>query len=174
MKVLMVCLGNICRSPMAEGLMQAKIEKYNLDMQVDSAGFEPFHTGDPPDYRAVSEMQNHGIDISHQRARLFNRSDFDTFDRIYVMDSNNYTDVKSVTMDAAHMQKVDFIINVVHPGKNLPVPDPYYGGKNGFTTTYDLLDEATELIAKEIQKRKIDGSKPISYKRRYPECFTEN
>ncbi|MDO9257925.1 MAG: low molecular weight protein-tyrosine-phosphatase [Bacteroidales bacterium] len=151
MKILMVCLGNICRSPMAEGIMQAKIEKYKLDVEVDSAGFEAFHTGDAPDFRAVRVMKQHGIDISGQRSRLFRISDFDVFDRIYVMDSGNFSDVKSMAKDVNHMQKVDYILNISHQGSNKPVPDPYYGGEQGFEKTYQLLDSATELIAIEIK-----------------------
>lgn len=150
MKILMVCLGNICRSPMAEGLMRAKIKKYNLDAEVDSAGFEAFHTGDAPDYRAIQVMKQNGLDITDQQSRLFRRSDFDTFDRIYVMDSGNYRDVKAMTVRAEQMEKVDFILNILHPGSNKAVPDPYYGGKEGFETTYSLLDAATEQIAIEL------------------------
>jgi protein-tyrosine phosphatase len=151
MKILMVCLGNICRSPMAEGIMQAKIEKYKLDAEVDSAGFESFHTGDAPDFRAIRVMKQHGIDISGQRARLFRASDFDDFDRIYVMDSGNFNDVKSKAKDGNQMKKVDYILNISHPGSNKPVPDPYYGGEQGFERTYQLLDAATEQIAIELK-----------------------
>jgi len=150
MKILMVCLGNICRSPMAEGLMRAKIKKYQLDAEVDSAGFEAFHTGDAPDYRATQVMRQHGIDITSQQSRLFRKSDFDTFDRIYVMDSGNYSDVRPMANSTDQMKKVDFILNVLHPGSNKAVPDPYYGGKEGFETTYKLLDAATEQIALEL------------------------
>lgn len=152
MKILMVCLGNICRSPMAEGIMQAKIEKYKLESTVDSAGFEPFHTGDLPDYRAIKAMNHHGIDISGQRSRLFQKSDFDTFDRIYVMDKSNYNNVSSMAKNREDMQKVDFILNNLEPGKNNPVPDPYYGGDAGFENVYRLLDSAIEQIAVNLKK----------------------
>lgn len=150
-KILMVCLGNICRSPMAEGIMQAKIKKYTLDAEVDSAGFEPFHAGDAPDFRAIRVMKQHGIDISGQRSRVFRASDFDAFDRIYVMDSVNYHDVKSAARHESLMQKVDYILNLTNPGTNKAVPDPYYGGEHGFETTYNLLDEAIELLADELK-----------------------
>jgi len=152
MKLLMVCLGNICRSPMAEGIMQAKIEKYKLDVEVDSAGFEPFHTGDAPDFRAIRVMKQHGIDISRQRSRLFRETDFNDFDRIYVMDNNNYRDVKSAARNSEKKKKVDYILNILNPGSNKPVPDPYYGGEQGFERTYQLLDSAIELIAMELKK----------------------
>jgi protein-tyrosine phosphatase len=147
MKILMVCLGNICRSPMAEGLMKAKIEKYHLYAEADSAGFESFHTGDPPDRRALQTMKNHGIDISSQRSRMFRATDFDRFDYIYVMDHNNYSDVHSMSEHNEQMAKVDYILNVINPNRNQPVPDPYYGGNEGFEKVYQLLDEATERIA---------------------------
>lgn len=151
MKILMVCLGNICRSPMAEGIMQAKIKKYILDAEVDSAGFESFHTGDAPDFRAVRVMKQYGIDISRQRSRLFRKSDFEIFDRIYVMDRGNYRDVETVSNNNHEMLKVDYILNISHPGSNKPVPDPYYGGEQGFETTFQLLDSAIELIAVDLK-----------------------
>lgn len=131
--------------------MQAKIEKYKLEIEVDSAGFEPFHTGDAPDFRAIKTMKLHGIDISGQQSRLFHKSDFDSFNRIYVMDNGNYNDVKSMANNGTQMQKVDYILNITHPGTNKPVPDPYYGGEQGFEKTYQLLDSATELIAIQIK-----------------------
>ncbi len=152
MKILMVCLGNICRSPMAEGIMQAKIEKYKLEAEVDSAGFEPVHSGDAPDYRAIKVMNQHGIDISRQKSRLFRQSDFDDFDRIFVMDSANFSDVKSMARNSKDMVKVDFILNALHPGSNKPVPDPYYGGEQGFEQTFQLLDIAIEQLATELKK----------------------
>lgn len=151
MKILMVCLGNICRSPMAEGIMMAKIEKYKLDAEVDSAGFESFHMGDAPDFRAIRVMKQHGIDISGQRSRIFLVSDFDTFDRIYVMDSGNFSDVKSMAKNRTQMEKVDYIMNVSNPGSNKAVPDPYYGGDQGFEKTFQLLDSAIEQLAMEIK-----------------------
>lgn len=151
MKILMVCLGNICRSPMAEGLMRSKIDKYKLNAEVDSAGFEPFHTGDKPDSRAFKVMNHHGIDISGQRSRLFRREDFELFDLIYVMDSGNYHDVKSVALNQNQMLNVDYILNVLNPGSNRPVPDPYMSGEEGFERTFSLLDSATEQIAKKLK-----------------------
>ena len=135
--------------------MMAKIKKYKLDATVDSAGFEPFHTGDLPDYRAIKVMSHHGIDISGQRSRLFRKSDFDSFDRIYVMDKGNYNDVSSMSKNQQGMQKVDFILNSLDSGKNLPVPDPYYGGEAGFENAFRLLDSAIELIALNLKKGEL-------------------
>ncbi len=151
MKILMVCLGNICCSPMAEGIMQAKIGKYNLSAEVDSAGFEKFHEGDMPDLRAVNVMAHHGIDITSQRARLFRKSDFDHFDRIYVMDRGNYEDVESMAANDEQMNKVHYILNASEPGSNKHVPDPYYGRDGGFETVYQLLNAAIEKIAVELR-----------------------
>jgi protein-tyrosine phosphatase len=151
MKILMVCLGNICRSPMAEGIMRAKIEKYKLNAEVDSAGFESFHTGDAPDYRAIKVMKRHGIDISDQRARLFRKSDFEIYDQIYVMDKGNFNDVKSAAINSDQMKKVDYILNAINPGSNNPVPDPYYGNEDGFEKAFQLLDSAAEIIANELK-----------------------
>ncbi|MBK7212055.1 MAG: low molecular weight phosphotyrosine protein phosphatase [Bacteroidales bacterium] len=145
-KILMVCLGNICRSPMAEGLLFEKIKKLNLNMEVDSCGFESFHLNDHPDYRAIKTMKDHNIDISRHRMRLFRVEDFDYFDHIYIMDHNNYNDVRSMARNENDMEKVDFILNLTHPGTNKYVPDPYYGGASGFEHVYSLLDEATDII----------------------------
>jgi len=153
MNILMVCLGNICRSPLAEGIMQHKITKYGLDAMVESAGFEPFHTGDAPDERAIEVAGKHGIDISGQRARLFNIGDFDRFDRIFVMDHNNYRDVMGKTRNDNDRRKVDYILNELKPGGNVPVPDPYYGRMNDFEKVYELLDQATEKLVLKLRKQ---------------------
>jgi protein-tyrosine phosphatase len=135
---------------MAEGLMRSKAEKYNLNVEVDSAGFEPFHTGDPPDPRAISVMKNHGIDISGQKSRLFRKEDFDSFDRIFVMDKFNLAEIKTFSKDNKHMQKVDFVMNAAFPGENQQVPDPYYGTKDDYEKVYTLLDAATDGIVRQI------------------------
>lgn len=148
----MVCLGNICRSPLAEGIMQQKINLYGIKAEVDSAGFEPFHTGDSPDERALKVAHNNGIDISGYRARLFQTADFDRFDRIYVMDDNNYTDVMRKARNDSDRRKVDFILNELYPGSNDVIPDPYYARFSDFEEVFDLLDQAIEIIAKKLQK----------------------
>jgi len=156
MKILMVCLGNICRSPLAEGIMRKKLAESHILGEVDSCGFEPFHAGDTPDRRAIEVARQHGIDISEHRGKLFSKSYFDTFDRIFVMDSNNYRDVASVARNDADMKKVDFIMNMVYPGSNQPVPDPYYGGQADFSKTWELLDAATGKIIESIRKKNHD------------------
>ncbi|PKO97776.1 MAG: protein-tyrosine-phosphatase [Bacteroidetes bacterium HGW-Bacteroidetes-9] len=154
MKILMVCLGNICRSPLAEGIMRKKLEDNHIEGEVDSCGFESFHDGDNPDRRSVQVAKKHNIDITSHRGKMFKPSFFDYFDLIYVMDSNNYSDVASVARNSNDMEKVDYIMNMVKPGSNIPVPDPYYGGPDGFEKTYEMLDIATDKIVETIKKRK--------------------
>lgn len=149
MKILMVCLGNICRSPLAAGILQAEFKKLKIDATVDSAGFEPYHIGDSADDRAQQVAEEHGIDLSAHRARLFRKEDFDNYDRIYVMDDGNYQDVLYMARNADDKKKVDYILNVVNPGKNEIVPDPYYGGLYKFKEVYELLSVACRKIAGE-------------------------
>ena len=151
MKILMVCLGNICRSPLAEGIMQQKIDSFGIEAEVDSAGFEAFHTGDAPDERAIKVARKNGIDISGYRARIFQPADFDRFDRIYVMDDKNFSDVMQVARNERDRLKVDFILNALYPGQNDVVPDPYYGKTSDFEAVFDLLNQATDVIANNLQ-----------------------
>jgi len=150
MKILFVCLGNICRSPLAEGILASKAAGRNLTVEVDSAGFERFHRGDPADPRSVAVARAHGIDLNGHVARLFTPADFDHYDRIYVMDRTNYNDVMGVARDADDEKKVDFIMNMVSPGEDRHVPDPWYGGKEGFKKVFRMLDEACERLVEEI------------------------
>ena len=147
-KVLMVCLGNICRSPLAEGILQSKI---NADtIFVDSAGTGAYHIGNLPDKRSIEVARKYGINITNQRARKFTVKDFDNFDFIYPMDESNYRNIIALARDTADKAKVKMILNEVYPNKNLSVPDPYYGGKQGFENVYKMLDEACEIIAKKL------------------------
>lgn len=153
-KILMVCLGNICRSPLAEGIMRKKLEDSGMDGFVDSCGFEAFHTGETPDPRSIETARQHGVDITMQQARLFLVDDFDRFDKIYVMDHNNYSDVASYARNKEDLNKVDFIMNAVYPGSNLPIPDPYYGGKSGFKNVWEMLDQASDNIIEQVKTKK--------------------
>jgi protein-tyrosine phosphatase len=152
MKILFVCLGNICRSPLAKGIMRNKIRQRKLDASADSAGFERFHNGDPADPRSVMTAAKNGIDITDHQARMFRTEDFDLFDRIYVMDSINYSDVISLARNEKDRDKVDYIRNIVEPGLNKSVPDPYYGGPDGFEKVYAMLDEACNKLSDEIRR----------------------
>lgn len=153
MKILFVCLGNICRSPLAKGIMKDKIDRKGLDAQVDSAGFESYHVGGGADYRSIQIASRHGIDIRDHKARRFTSEDFDRFDRIYVMDHLNYSDVIESARDESDRAKVDFIMNLVNPGMNQAVPDPYYGGRDGFETIYQMLDKACQRLADQIEQK---------------------
>ncbi|MCK5639089.1 MAG: low molecular weight phosphotyrosine protein phosphatase [Flavobacteriaceae bacterium] len=147
-KVLMVCLGNICRSPLAEGILNSKVDKN--DVTVDSAGTGGWHIGELPDSRSIEVAKNHQLDLSLQRCRKFSYSDFENFDIIYVMDKSNYKDVISIARNERDKQKVQLILNEVYTKQNLDVPDPYYGGDNGFENVYRMLDEACEVISKKL------------------------
>lgn len=146
----MVCLGNICRSPVADGVMQHKINQYHLDAEVDSAGTAAYHVGQAPDERSTANARKNGIDISALRARQFKVSDFDLFDFIYVMDASNYNNVMNLARNESDRAKVDLLMNAVEPGKNISVPDPYYGGEKGFDQVFSMVNEACEAIAQKL------------------------
>ena len=147
-KILMVCLGNICRSPLAEGILKAKTNQ--LDVVVDSAGTAAYHIGEQPDIRSIAIAKKYGIDLTDQRARQFCTNDFDDFDKIYAMDTSNYANIISLARNESDKNKVDLILNEVNPNSFQSVPDPYYGGDNGFQDVYDMLDEACNRIVEKI------------------------
>jgi protein-tyrosine phosphatase len=151
MKILMVCLGNICRSPLAEGIMQDKIDQYALGWTTDSAGTGGWHSGELPDPRSIATARDHGIDILHQRARQITRRDLDEFDHILVMDASNYQNVLQLAQNDQQRQKIELIRNFAQPGQNLQVPDPYYGGNDGFERVFDMLDEACEAFIRQYR-----------------------
>ena len=147
-KILMVCLGNICRSPLAEGILASKLPKDNFI--VDSAGTGSWHVGHSPDKRSIAIAQLNGLCIDNQKGRQFKTSDFDKFDYIYVMDNSNYGNVINLAQTEEHKNKVHLILNELFPGENVDVPDPYFGMTNGFETVYEMLDEVTDIIAKKL------------------------
>ena len=144
----MVCLGNICRSPLAEGILKSK--NFDRKTEIDSAGTAGYHIGEKPDKRSIAIAKQYDIDISGQKSRKFNIEDFDEFDYIYVMDNSNYDNVIALARNENDKAKVKLILNEVSPGENLEVPDPYYGGEYGFLDVFKMLDEACEVIAKKI------------------------
>ncbi|MFT4643472.1 MAG: protein-tyrosine phosphatase [Candidatus Azotimanducaceae bacterium] len=147
-KVLMVCLGNICRSPLAEGILKTKT--FLKGVSVDSAGTSSYHIGNPPDVRSVEIAKKHNIDITNQRGRKFVISDFDEFDIIYAMDSLNFRTILNLARNESDKQKVKIILNELFPNENLDVPDPYNGGEHGFRVVYDMLDQVCDEIVKKI------------------------
>jgi protein-tyrosine phosphatase len=148
-KILMVCLGNICRSPLAEGILRAKLPE---SFVIDSAGTGGWHAGEQPDKRSIQTARERGIDITHQRARKFKKTDFEDFDYIYVMDNTNYKDVVSQAESENHKNKVQLILEEIFPGEKVDVPDPYYGSQDGFEKVFDMLDEACNSIANKLQR----------------------
>lgn len=147
-KILMVCLGNICRSPLAEGLLASKLPQNTF--VVDSAGTGSWHIGRQPDERSIAVAKKNGLDISQQRGKQFTAADFETFDYIFVMDKTNYNDVLALAKEEAHKSKVQLILNDLFPGENVDVPDPYYGSQFGFDSVYQMLDETCDIIAKKL------------------------
>jgi protein-tyrosine phosphatase len=153
MKILMVCLGNICRSPLAEGILREKVS--DMDVTVDSAGTSAFHEDEAPDIRSIQVARKNGMNISDLRGRQFSAQDFEDFDIIYVMDVNNYASVIAKARTDEHKAKVRMLLNELNPGENNSVPDPYYGGDSGFDDVFDMLDKATDVIVEKINNGRL-------------------
>lgn len=147
MKILMVCLGNICRSPLAEGIMKTKVPG---NFVVDSAGTISMHEGEHPDKRAVKTAANHNIDISKQRSRPITRKDFETFDKIYCMDIDVFEDVVSKTRNEEERQKISLFLEILGDHENAEVPDPYWGDMSDFEKVFQLLDKGCDAIKNQI------------------------
>ncbi|MES2799830.1 MAG: low molecular weight protein-tyrosine-phosphatase [Bacteroidota bacterium] len=146
MKILMVCLGNICRSPLADGLMRQKVAQKQLDFEIDSAGTANYHIGSQADKRMIATAKKYGVDLSTLRARQFEVNDFDKFDIIYVMDKSNLQNVNRLSRSENDKLKVKLILNEIYPGEHQEVPDPYYGTQNDFEEVFELLDKTTNSI----------------------------
>ncbi len=147
-KILMVCLGNICRSPLAEGILRAKLPE--KDFFIDSAGTATYHIGSDPDSRSIAVANKYNIDITHLRGRQFIQQDFDEFDLIYAMDSSNLRHILNLARNKEDEAKVKLILNELTPNEDLSVPDPYYGGDQGFENVYQMLDASCEVIANKL------------------------
>jgi protein-tyrosine phosphatase len=147
-KILMVCLGNICRSPLAEGILRSKLPE-NLFI-VDSTGTGNWHVGNPPDPRSIEIARKKGLDISNLKGRQFTKKDFTHFDFIYAMDHQNYKDIIALASNEAEKAKVKMILDELFPGEKVDVPDPYFGLQDGFEKVYDMLDEACNIIAQKL------------------------
>ena len=147
----MVCLGNICRSPLAEGILQSKLPRDKFI--VDSAGTGNWHVGKQPDSRSIAIAKLKGLDISRQKGRQFSAKDFETNDYIFVMDNSNYREVIQMAPNQEAKSKVSLILNDLFPDENVDVPDPYYGMEDGFSNVYGMLDEVCEIIAEKLIAR---------------------
>lgn len=147
-RILFVCLGNICRSPVGEGIMLHLIKEHKLEghLSVDSAATSDYHTGEPPDHRTVGNAKKNGVDISALKARQFKKEDFNLFDHIYVMDESNYKNVIKMASKQEQKAKVDYLLNIIQAGKNLAVPDPYYGTEKDFEEVFQLVLKACQKI----------------------------
>lgn len=152
MKILMVCLGNICRSPLAEGILKTIAEQRGLNWEIDSAGTGSWHTGSQPDQRSIEVASKYGIDITYQRARKVRSTDFEEFDLIYAMDNANYEDLLRLSIGSEERQKIKRILDETHPGQQRSVPDPYFNS-NGFEEVYQMLFEACETIIERYGKQ---------------------
>lgn len=151
MRILMVCLGNICRSPMAEGLLRHKVRQLNLEVETDSAGTAGYHIGSKPDQRMIDTAAQFGVDISDLRARQFNVNDFDEFDFIFAMDQENQFNMQKLAKNETQRDKVKLLLEYVNYRNFTEVPDPYYGTKKDFEFVYNMLDEATETLLKTLK-----------------------
>lgn len=148
----MVCLGNICRSPMAKAILVKKLYDKNITwVEVDSAGTSDYHVGGKADYRTIESGLKHGIDLSLHRGRQFSKHDFEMFDMIYAMDNENYSDILYHASNTEEAKKVKLILNELNPGSNIPVPDPWFGGEQDFEKVFNLLDKACDVIVDKIQ-----------------------
>ena len=153
----MVCLGNICRSPLAEGILKEKIKNAGLNWEVDSAGTNGYHVGEAPHRFSQKVAKHRGIDISGQKCRSFSKDDFDRFDKIYAMSADIIDEMRFISKEKFDRSKVDLLLNECHPGENRDVPDPWYGAEDGYHAVYDMIDEACEAIVQhtlaEIKQR---------------------
>lgn len=158
MKILMVCLGNICRSPLAEGILQHKADAAGLDWTVESAGTEQYHIGKPPHELSQKVAKLNGIDICNQRARRFRKEDFAAYDKIYAMSADVLEEMKHMAGDAFDASKTDLLLNEIRPGRNESVPDPWYGTEPGYHEVFKLIDEACEAVIKKYAPAKTNSN----------------
>lgn len=148
MKILMVCLGNICRSPLAEGILQHRAWQAGLQWSVESAGTNGYHNGEPPHRLSQKVAKLNGIDISQQRSRRFTPEDFERFDMIYAMADDVVHEMRRIAGSRFRPEKVDLLMNILHPGQDRDVPDPWYGAEPGYHEVFRMIDDAcTQLIA---------------------------
>lgn len=151
MRILFVCLGNICRSPMAEGIMKQLITDHQLEWEVDSAGTESYHVGEKPDPRAIRTCRKHGIEITGQRARRISKNDFETFDKIYALAGDVLQEINRMHPNLKPHGELKLLLDELFPGEHRSVPDPYYGREEDFEPVFRSIMEACEAIVKKYQ-----------------------
>jgi protein-tyrosine phosphatase len=159
MKILMVCLGNICRSPLAEGILQKKAEEAGLNWTIESAGTNSYHIGEPPHHLSQKVAKQHGLDISSQAARGFIPGDFKRYDKIYAMANDVVKDIRRISGHSFDAGKLDLFLNELHPGQNKDVPDPWYGEEGGYHEVYALIDETCDAILENYFATHPDSSR---------------
>ncbi|GIV42705.1 MAG: protein-tyrosine-phosphatase [Vicingaceae bacterium] len=157
-RILTVCLGNICRSPIAQGLVEHFANLKSIPVEVDSAGLASYHIGEPPHPRSLKVCKERGLDISHQRARAFNTKDYDYFDFILAMDKENLRDLKRFASNEEQLKKIFPVTHWISNGKEIiEVPDPYYGDEEDYEYVYELLEKSidhfTDFLKNEYIKR---------------------
>lgn len=158
MKILMVCLGNICRSPLAEGILQDKAFKAGLNWSVESAGTNSYHTGDAPHTLSQKVAKMNGIDISKQRARRFTATDFEVYDKIYALATDVIDEMRYIAKHKFDAAKVDLLMNELYPGEDRDVPDPWYGPEQGYHQVYAMIDKACDAIVKKYSMLNVQYS----------------
>ena len=146
MKILMVCLGNICRSPLAEGILQHKATLAGLNWKVESAGTNGYHNGEAPHHICQKLSKVNGIDISNQRSRQIKKNDFENYDLLYAMSDDVMFDMRRIAGDKFEVGNVKLFLEELMPGKKTDVPDPWYGGEDGFIEVYELIEKNCDKI----------------------------
>ena len=152
----MVCLGNICRSPLAEGILQHKAKEAGLNWQVDSAGTNGYHIGEAPHKLSQKVAQLNGIDICKQRARQFIKEDIDRYDKLFAMADDVLEEMETIAKEKWDATKADLFLNELYPGENRSVPDPWYGTEPGFHEVYKIIDEACTAIVKKYARQPLN------------------
>lgn len=163
MKILMVCLGNICRSPLAEGILQQKAFEAGLDWSVESAGTNSYHIGEAPHPLSQKVAKLNGIDISRQRARRFEATDFDQYDKIYALAADVLADIRRIAKNRFDPAKTDLLMNELFPGQDLDVPDPWYGPEPGYHEVYEMIERVCDrIIEKATGQARTEGNAETS------------
>lgn len=154
MKILIVCLGNICRSPLAEGILREKASKAGLDWQIDSAGTNGFHTGEAPHNLSQKVARKNGLEICEQRSRKFIASDFENYDIIFAMAEDVMMDMERIAGNKFDPEKAKYFLSVYHDKKNMNVPDPWYGEEDGYDEVYTIIGETSAKIIEQFNATK--------------------